>query len=107
MIKEEIEIKNIRSNVGNEGKIVSFLDGVGVEVSETGLYSNGIKQKAYTTSGKNIAVITVQTTSLLGDRTGSDVDDTGKKFTSNLKPIHNQNTHFEKTHISGIISIKP
>ena len=43
MIKEEIEIENIRSNVGNEGKIVSFLDGVGVEVSETGLYSNGIK----------------------------------------------------------------
>ena len=107
MIKEEIEIKNIRSNVGNEGKIVSFLDGVGVEVSETGLYSNGIKQKAYTTSGKNIAVITVQTTSLLGHRTGSNVDNTGKKFTRNLKPTNHKKQKMKKTHISGIISNKP
>ena len=80
----------------DKGEIVSFLDRVGVQVSETGLYIIKGQKTTYTTSTKNITVITVQTTSLLGHRTGSNVNNTGKKFTRNLKPTNHKKQKMKK-----------
>lgn len=43
----------------------------------------------YSTSSENITIIAIQATSLLGHRTGGNVEDTGKKLSNDLKPSCN------------------
>ena len=71
--------------MSDQGKIVGFLDRVRVQVTETSLQVM-FDPNTYTTSSENIAVIAIQTTSLLSNRTRSNMDDTREKFTGNLKP---------------------
>ena len=83
--------EHVRSNVSDQSQIVSFLDRVGVQVRETSLGGECVRfsKITYSTSGEHITVIAVQTTSLLGDRTGGNVQDTGQEFSSNLEPSCN------------------
>ena len=77
--------------MSDQSQIMSFLDRMGVQVRETSLEVSVLVSRkiAYSTSGKHITVIAIQATSLLGDRTGSNVQDTGEEFSSDLKPIGN------------------
>ena len=80
----------VRREMGNESKIVSFLDRVGRQVGETSLYELEIHQQlSYSTGLENITVIAIQASSHSGNGTAGDVDNTGKKFARNLMHIGN------------------
>ena len=80
----------VRREMGNESKIVSFLDRVGRQVGETSLYELEIHQQlSYSTGLENITIIAIQASSHSGNGTAGDVDNTGKKFARNLMHIGN------------------
>ena len=68
--------------MSNESQIVSFLDAVRREDSETGL-----------TSSHDIRVFAEKRKGLLGNDTGSDVDNSRKKTTSNTVHVGNHQHH--------------